>query len=936
MTDLSGQYLGRYYLAERLGEGGMAVVYRAYDTRLERDVAIKIIRSGAFPIDATAELLKRFEREAKSLAKLSHPNIVKVHDYGEHEGSPYLVMEYLPGGTLKKLLVEPLPWQDAIRLLLPIARSVEYAHQRGILHRDIKPANILITESGEPMLSDFGIAKLFEGEQTTALTGSGMAIGTPEYMAPEQWTGTTSPQSDLYSLGIVLYEMVAGRKPYAADTPAAILIKQATEPLPSPRKFVVDLPEVLEFILIKALAKEPGDRYNDVNALIRALENLRESTQAPFPSGRADTKTTTGEASPPSSRPARIPALMNFPRRGMGWLSGGIIVALVLLLGSPMIRKWLSPSPIAIEPVTSTHTLTDPPVTGLQTPELTQAGETQTFFITPTEIDNPTPAPLPAEITDAQGVSMMLVPEGEFIMGLTSEQSAENCRLRGSECNPNWFTDPGGTHVIFLDAFYIDKFEVTNSAYRACVDAGACKRPKEINSATREFYYARDPFFDQYPVINVDWQMADTFCKWRGVRLPTEAEWEKAARGTDGQLYPSGNFTDPTHANILMSVQDTTKVGSYEKGKSPYGAYDMQGNVSEWVADWYSEEYRRNPPAINPQGPEAGVIRIIKGDAWYFERDKGYSSIGGVFEAHPNTFTNHTGFRCAQSADESSANEETTPLTSGTQSTADTGPTSPPREIRDSQNVQMMLVPEGEFTMGSMAEDALTECMKVFNDCPLDWYKDEEPPHIVYLDAFYMDKYEVTNAFYKVCEEAGACTPPHQPTSYTHSSYYGNPEFNAHPVIFVDWNQANAYCKWRGAQLPTEAQWEKAARGADGRTYPWGEGLDCTQANYWRKDGGCIGDVTVVGNYESGKSPYGIYDLAGNVWEWTADWHSDTYYQNSPISNPLGPAQGLHRVLRGGGFYYDPHGVRVFSRGPGGPDSTYFDIGFRCAKDATP
>ena len=161
MTDLAGQYLGRYYLAERLGEGGMAVVYKAHDTRLERDVAIKIIRSGAFSTDALGEVLKRFEREAKSLAKLSHPNIVKVHDYGEHEGSPYLVMEYMPGGTLRKILGKPIPWQIALRLLLPVARGVEYAHQRGIVHRDIKPANILITESGDPMLSDFGIAKLF-------------------------------------------------------------------------------------------------------------------------------------------------------------------------------------------------------------------------------------------------------------------------------------------------------------------------------------------------------------------------------------------------------------------------------------------------------------------------------------------------------------------------------------------------------------------------------------------------------------------------------------------------------------------------------------------------------------------------------------------------------------------------------------------------------
>ena len=277
MTDLFGQYLGRYYLAERLGEGGMAVVYKAHDTRLERDVAIKIIRRGAFPTDALGEVLKRFEREAKSLAKLSHPNIVKVHDYGEHEGSPYLVMEYMPGGTLRKILGKPIPWQIALRLLLPVARGVEYAHQRGIVHRDIKPANILITESGDPMLSDFGIAKLFEANQTTHLTGTGMLVGTPEYMAPEQWDGKSNPQSDLYSLGIVLYEMVTGRKPYIADTPVSLLLKQATEPLPSPHQFVADLPEATEFLLVKSLARDPRDRFADMKALIRAMEALLAS-----------------------------------------------------------------------------------------------------------------------------------------------------------------------------------------------------------------------------------------------------------------------------------------------------------------------------------------------------------------------------------------------------------------------------------------------------------------------------------------------------------------------------------------------------------------------------------------------------------------------------------------------------------------------------------
>ena len=292
MSNLNGQYLGRYHLIEQLGEGGMAIVYRAFDTRLEREVAVKIIRQSAFPPEMMEGVLKRFEREAKSLARLSHPNIVKVHDFGEHDGSPFLVLEYLPGGTLKEKLGKPIPWLEAMRLLLPIARGIAFAHERGIVHRDIKPANILITESGEPTLSDFGIAKILEMGQVTALTGTGMAIGTPEYMAPEQWTGETSPQSDLYSLGIVLYEMITGRKPYVADTPAAILLKQATEPLPRPSQFAPELPESVEWVLIKTLARDPEDRYRNVNALIEAIESLSPIAVGPLPSQQSDSPET--------------------------------------------------------------------------------------------------------------------------------------------------------------------------------------------------------------------------------------------------------------------------------------------------------------------------------------------------------------------------------------------------------------------------------------------------------------------------------------------------------------------------------------------------------------------------------------------------------------------------------------------------------------------
>jgi eukaryotic-like serine/threonine-protein kinase len=176
MADLTGQSLGRYHILEQLGEGGMATVYKAYDTRLETDVAVKIIRTEELSPKVLERGLKRFEREAKALARLTHPNIVGVKDYGEYESSPYLVMEYLPGGTLKQRLGKPMAWQDAVKLILPIAEALDFAHSRNMIHRDVKPSNILLTERGQPMLTDFGIAKILDLEETADLTGTAWDI----------------------------------------------------------------------------------------------------------------------------------------------------------------------------------------------------------------------------------------------------------------------------------------------------------------------------------------------------------------------------------------------------------------------------------------------------------------------------------------------------------------------------------------------------------------------------------------------------------------------------------------------------------------------------------------------------------------------------------------------------------------------------------------
>ena len=260
-------------------------------------------------------------------------------------------------------------------------------------------------------------------------------------------------------------------------------------------------------------------------------------------------------------------------------------------------------------------------------------------------------------------------------------------------------------------------------------------------------------------------------------------------------------------------------------------------------------------------------------------------------------------------------------------------------EISPKDGMTLLYVPAGSFTMGSNADDALAECQKFRTDCSRYWFTNEEPPHSVSLDAFWIDQTEVTNAQYAKCvADNGACKEPTNKSSYTHSSYYGNSEFDHYPVLSVDWNMANSYCSWAGRELPSEAQWEKAASWdmatQTKNVYPWGNSIDCTFANFYdnKNSNHCTGDTTAVKSYESGKSPYGAYDMAGNVWEWVNGWY-DVYPGGDPAEDTFFGQE--YRVLRGGSwgddfFYYN--GVRSASRKWHYPSDTTAIDGFRCSR----
>jgi predicted Ser/Thr protein kinase len=319
----------RYELQRRVGRGGMAEVFLARDRLLDRPVAIKIL----FPEFATdPSFVARFKREAQAAANLNHPNIVGVYDWGRERGTYYIVMEYVDGRTVSEMIRSdgPLKPKDAARIAADVAAALGFAHEKGVVHRDVKPGNVLITKSGEVKVADFGIARAMTSNAEDNLTQTGSVMGTATYFSPEQAQGKpVDPRSDLYSLGIVLYEMVSGKPPFTADSPVAIAYKHVQEPLPPLHQRATGIPSDYEAIVEKALAKDPDARYPDGKAM-RA--DLLRFVQGKRVRAAADTPPTGSPAVAVPVPPSTTRPETTEPKR-TGWFFAAVIGLLVVLAG---------------------------------------------------------------------------------------------------------------------------------------------------------------------------------------------------------------------------------------------------------------------------------------------------------------------------------------------------------------------------------------------------------------------------------------------------------------------------------------------------------------------------------------------------------------------------------------------------------------------------
>ena len=616
--------LGKYELHEILGRGGFGTVYRATDTSLGREVALKVLHP---QLTTDPDFLERFRNEARLVASLKSPFIVTIYELGEEEGRVFIAMDYLPGGSLKQKLEKegPISFDKTLKIVKEVCSGLEEAHEQGLVHRDVKPANILFDRKGNAVISDFGLARAIQLSSSSAASSTG-GVGTPAYRAPELWRGKppASPATDVYSLGCVFSEMLTGKVLFDGETPDEVI----TQHLVDGPQIPPQVPDEIRQVLEKALAKKAEDRYQDLAKLESALEHSiralgnesitveKEERSKPSELPRVQVSEPVPEFYSPQS-PGNSPQR----RRSMWPVVGAIIGAIaVLVFTIGGLSGWFNP-----RAATTFSRITETPV---MTEVVAIATEVQTATPAPTR--TPVLAAGSTMVSEIDGMTLVYVPAGEFTMGSPDGVG---------------YSDEQPQHPVFLDAYWIDQTEVTNAMYEKCVNSGACTEPASKSTSTRDSYYGNSQY-DDYPVVYVDWKQAQAYCEWAGRELPTEAQWEKAARGTDGRTYPWGDRSpDTSMANFNDHVGDTTEVGKYPEGASPYGALDMAGNVWEWVSDWYGSY--PSGSVTDPQGPSTGDYRVLRGGSW----DNSSSNIRSAIRIRINpTFTfNFSGFRCALS-----------------------------------------------------------------------------------------------------------------------------------------------------------------------------------------------------------------------------------------------------------------------------------------------
>jgi formylglycine-generating enzyme required for sulfatase activity/tRNA A-37 threonylcarbamoyl transferase component Bud32 len=533
--------LGGCRIERMIGSGGMGEVYLAQHLRLQKRVAIKTLRSDSI----SKERVARFVREARTCARIDHPNVVAIHDVDQQAGLHYIVMQYVEGKDLDRLLKDqggPLPWRSALRLIRLAAKGLQAVHQQGLIHRDIKPSNIMLSADSRVLLMDFGLAR---EEVQSDLTQMSHVVGTPAFMSPEQFQNSgVDARSDIYSLGSTLYCLLTGRPPFPGRMPEIYAQLAAGLRPPAVCELNPLVPDEVSALVAKAIASRPADRYRDAETFSRAISQLLKTVQ-----DAKNVEPSVLSASAFEPIPELLPldlvpidtTTWDSVRQHMPWIAGAAAVVVLIALGG-IVNLVARSTPAAASPQA-------PPAT-----------------------------PAPAELD-----GMVYIPAGNVRVGNDPVKLRRHLATLsiGPGIDIEALVDKlreGGEITEHVPAFWIDKYEVTNAEYARFV--------KQANRAWPSHWDGANPPAgkESHPVENVTYLDAAAYAKWAGKQLPTRNQWLRAFRGDTDWLFPWGDAYDATRANVADNgLLSTTPVDATPRDESPFKVRNLVGNVSEFI-----------------------------------------------------------------------------------------------------------------------------------------------------------------------------------------------------------------------------------------------------------------------------------------------------------------------------------------------------------------
>ncbi|MCI0343234.1 MAG: bifunctional serine/threonine-protein kinase/formylglycine-generating enzyme family protein, partial [Planctomycetales bacterium] len=806
-------------------------------------------------------------------ARVSHPNIVQVFDVGTVDGAPYISMEYVRGSNLDQLIEEggALPERDALELILQAARGLAVAHEAGLVHRDIKPGNLMLDQRGVVKVMDFGLAKGLEG--VTTLTRSGQLLGTPAYMAPEQLDAKpVDHRSDLYSLGVTLYELLTGERAFVGDTPLALIGQRLRQGAPDPKARRPDLSDGTRALVLALLSNDPGQRPATAADLGRGIERLLANFP-PAPSGTGTTMVSPGTRARVRFQEEPTPSTVRPLGRGETFLvhKGGTPAPAPPTAATRRSRTPLAAAAGLVALVAAAFALfggrggAGPPPAAPSGVAVTPAGA-------------PAGAPA-AEVPPSPPATATALPPAPAPAPASSSAATPS---------PDSAPDPAG------------------AAARAADEARERERLEKEEAARREERLAEE--------AKEKSRRAE-----EAARLAEESKRraEEAAREAEATLAAAAEA-------LRQGRWDEAEAGARRLRESaevpaPAGLAGLERDLSA------AREALAAARAAASRGSNREAERCLDRVAEVSPGHAGAAALREKARALPDGLA-------AAGADDAGR----------------------PLLVNVADGAVLLRVEAGTYPCGDDGGRP-----------------SERPAHRVRLSAFTMDRDEVTNERYgKFLAWLAAAPDPHarcradEPPGKDHApAFAGEPGWSdpERPVVGVDWYDAWAYASWAGLALPSEAQWEAAARGADGRRYPWGDAADAARANCadahvvvaatplarWRETMAGLGSVqartTSRGSFPDGRSACGAADLAGNVWEWCADaYDTRAYAGRDGAQDPVREGAGW-RVLRGGSWYLPIEHARASNRwrlppagGEAGKglEARRRDVGFRCARPA--